>query len=48
MGRQNMKFKIVYDKNNILRVRAGRNAFTEKQGYGIARLLTSKKRNQNC
>ena len=38
-----MKFKIVYDKNNILRVRAGKNAFTQKQGYGIARLLTSKK-----
>lgn len=38
-----MKFKIVYDKKNILRVRAGKNAFTQKQGYGIARLLTSKK-----
>ena len=38
-----MKFKIVYDKKNILRVRAGKHAFTQKQGYGIARLLTSKK-----
>lgn len=38
-----MKYKIVYDKNNILRVRAGKNAFTQKQGYGIARLLSDKK-----
>ena len=38
-----MKFKIVYDKNNILRVRAGKKAFTQAQGYGIARLLTGKK-----
>lgn len=38
-----MKFKIVYDKKNILRVRVGRNTFTQKQGYGIARILSGKK-----
>lgn len=39
-----MKYKIVYDNNkDILRVRAGRYAFTEPEGYGIARMLTSKK-----
>lgn len=38
-----MKFKIVYDKENILRVRVGKNVFTQEQGYGIARLLTGKK-----
>lgn len=38
-----MKFKIVYDRKNILRVRVGRNVFTPEEGYGIARLLTGKK-----
>ena len=38
-----MKFKIVYDRGNILRVRAGKNAFTKEQGYGLTRFLSEKK-----
>ncbi len=34
-----MKFKIIYDKRTRLRVKAGRFAFTEKEGYGIAAKL---------
>ena len=37
-----MKFKIVYDRNDILRVRLGKNAFTPEQGYGLSRLLSEK------
>jgi heavy metal translocating P-type ATPase len=38
-----MRYKIVYDKGNRLRLRSGRYAFSEKEGYGIAKLLLSKK-----
>ncbi len=39
-----MKFKIVFDNNkDTLRVRAGKYAFTEKEGYGIAQLLSENK-----
>ncbi|RAP50619.1 MAG: cation transporter, partial [Methanosphaera sp. rholeuAM74] len=39
-----MKFKIVYDNNtNILRVRAGKQAFTKEQGYGLSEYLSQKK-----
>ncbi len=35
-----MKFKIVYDnKKDIIRVRAGRAAFSTKEGWGLAKLL---------
>ena len=37
-----MKFKIVYDRNDILRVRLGKGAFTPEQGYGLSRLLSEK------
>jgi len=37
-----MKFKIVYDKKDLIRVRLGRNAFTPEQGYGLSRLLSQK------
>ena len=37
-----MKFKIVYDRNDILRVRLGKHAFTPEQGYGLSRLLSEK------
>ena len=43
MGNENMKFKIVLDRGNILRVRAGKNAFTKEQGYGLTRFLSEKK-----
>ena len=39
-----MKFKIVYDNNkDIIRVRAGRAAFTTSEGYGLSQLLSQKK-----
>ena len=38
-----MEFKIVLDRGNILRVRAGKNAFTKEQGYGLTRFLSEKK-----
>ncbi len=35
-----MKFKIVYDnKKDIIRVRAGRNAFSTEEGWGLSKLL---------
>lgn len=37
-----MKFKIVYDRNNLIRVRLGKKAFTPEQGYGLSRLLSQK------
>ncbi len=37
-----MKFKIVYDKDDLIRVRLGKNAFTTEQGYGLSRLLSEK------
>lgn len=37
-----MKFKIVYDRDNLLRVRLGKNVFTPEQGYGLSRLLSEK------
>ena len=39
-----MKFKIVYDNNvNILRVRAGKAAFSKEQGFGLAQMLSENK-----
>ncbi|MCD7781263.1 MAG: heavy metal translocating P-type ATPase, partial [Methanosphaera sp.] len=39
-----MKYKIVYDNNkNIIRVRAGKAAFNKEQGYGLSKLLSTKK-----
>lgn len=37
-----MKFKIVYDRKDLIRVRLGKNAFTPEQGYGLSRLLSQK------
>lgn len=34
-----MLYKIVYDKNTRLRVRAGKYAFTKEEGYGLSELL---------
>ena len=34
-----MKYQVMYDKGNRLRVRSGQWAFTKKEGYGIASLL---------
>ena len=34
-----MKYKVMYDKGARLRVRSGKWAFTDKEGYGIASLL---------
>ena len=36
-----MKFKIVYDNGkDTLRLRAGKAAFTKKEGYGLSKLLS--------
>lgn len=41
-----MKYKIVYDNNkNIIRLRAGKYAFSKEQGYGLSKTLSEKKRN---
>ena len=34
-----MKYKIIYDKRTRLRIKAGKFAFTEKKGYGLAAQL---------
>ena len=34
-----MKYQIVYDNQTRLRVRSGKNAFTEYEGYGLSELL---------
>ncbi|MDR2873786.1 MAG: heavy metal translocating P-type ATPase [Methanobrevibacter sp.] len=34
-----MWYEVVYNKENRLRIRSGRYAFTEKEGYGIAQLI---------
>ena len=34
-----MKYQIVYDNQTRLRVRSGKNAFTENEGYGLSELL---------
>jgi len=36
-----MKYDIVYDKQNRLRLKLGHSAFTQKQGYAINELLES-------
>ncbi|OED29720.1 heavy metal translocating P-type ATPase [Methanosphaera sp. WGK6] len=39
-----MKFKIVYDNDkDTIRVRAGKSAFTNEEGYGLSKLLSNKK-----
>lgn len=38
-----MKYKIIYDKKGRLRIRCGKFAFAEKEGYGIAALLKKEK-----
>lgn len=39
-----MKYKIVYDNNkNIIRLRAGKYAFSKEQGYGLSKTLSEKK-----
>ena len=35
-----MKYKVMYDKGSRLRVRSGQWAFTQKEGYGLASLLS--------
>ena len=37
-----MKYQVMYDGENRLRVRSGKWAFTKKEGYGIASLLLKK------
>ncbi|KZX16452.1 putative copper-exporting P-type ATPase V [Methanobrevibacter cuticularis] len=37
-----MQYEVIYDKENRLRLRSGRYAFTEGEGYGIAKLLLKK------
>lgn len=37
-----MQYEIVYDKGNRLRLRCGKYAFNEEEGYGIAELLLKK------
>jgi len=37
-----MWYEVIYNKRNRLRLRSGRYAFTEKEGYGIAKILLEK------
>lgn len=37
-----MWYKVVYNKENRLRLRSGRYAFTKKEGYCIAELILEK------
>ncbi|WP_225370517.1 hypothetical protein [Methanobrevibacter arboriphilus] len=34
-----MKYEVMHDFPNRLRIRCGRDAFTEKEGYGLSRLF---------
>ncbi|WP_409199982.1 heavy metal translocating P-type ATPase [Methanobrevibacter sp. DSM 116169] len=38
-----MKFEIVYDKGTRIRLRLGRYAFNQKEGYGLSELILKKK-----
>ena len=38
-----MKYKVVYDKGNRLRIRAGKDAFTKEEGYGLVNFFSSLK-----